>query len=809
MIAHIRKSDWKIQDVQEHLNSVAEIAREHGKKCHFSSCAELSGLLHDMGKNTVAFSNYIERAVKETGEPLEKIDHSTAGAKYLYEMYYIENPKSQDNFMQSLTVELIGMVILSHHSGLQNFVQLDGTQSDFFRRVCNSELPYYKEVRTEFLKISSNKARVDKLFYEAVEEMKAFSMRVAQLFQTYEKGNATPYLYFSLAMKFVFSCLIDADRTDTRRFEENDVSELFTSNEKFFKESYSHLMEQVEKWAQGDNAKKPINQLRADMSEQCDKLAEQPSNIYQLSIPTGGGKTYASLRYGLKHAYLTGKERIIYVVPFTTILEQNADEVRKIIKNEDRVLEHHANVIDDAEQEIDTDYYQNLELKKMQLARDNWDHPIIFTTMVQFLDTFYAKGTRKSRRLHNLTNAVIIFDEVQSVPVKHISLFNTAVNYLHHIGNSSVVLCTATQPSLTKTDYPIMMPTNAEMIQDLSNVVKAFERVNIVNKVEKEGWDAEKISDFTLKELENQQSILLILNTKKAVLNVYQKLKETPNVNVYHLSTSMCPAHRKEILDEVREKLNEKKEKVICISTQLIEAGVDISFQTVIRSLSGIDSIAQAAGRCNRHAEVDKGKVYIIQSKDEVLTKLPELQLGQEVTEEDILSREQFASDLLSPKAIQTYFDYYLSKAKRKIKMSEKNLGVELIELLNLSQKYYDAMPQTLPKNIMRTMYKTIESHFQVIEAPTTAILVPYEEGKELIQRLNEDFDDYDELNFYIKKAQQYSVNVYHHTLRHLADEGLLVSLYNDSIYALRDGAYDSQYGLELEGEGTLQHLSF
>src|SRR5699024_9066703 len=184
---------------------------------------------------------------------------------------------------------------------------------------------------------------------------------------------------------------------------------------------------------------------------------------------------------------------------------------------------------------------------------------------------------------------------------------------------------------------------------------------------------------------------------------------------------------------------------------------------------------------CNRNTEDEKGKVYIIHSQDEVLTKLPELQLGQEVTEYDILSREQFANDLLSPKAIQTYFDYYLSKSKRKIKLSEKNLGVELIELLNLSQKYYDAMPQTLPKNIMRTMYKKIKSHFQVIEAPTTAILVPYEEGKELIQRLNEDFDDYDELNFYIQKAQQYSVNVYHHTLLYLADEGLLVSLYNDS----------------------------
>lgn len=809
MIAHIRKSDWEIQEVQSHLDAVAKIAKEYGRKSNFSAAAELSGLLHDMGKNTKAFANYIESAVKETGEPLEKIDHSTAGAKFLYENYYIEDPKSQEDIIQSLTVELIGMVILSHHSGLQNFVQVDGKQSDFFRRVCNAELPYYDEVRTEFLSIATNQSRVEILFNAAVEEMKTFSTTVAQLFLRYDVGKATPFLYFSLAMKFVFSCLIDADRTDTRRFEEKDSRQLFTSNETFFKESYAHLMEQVEKWAQGEAATKPINQLRAEMSEQCDKLAGKPSSIYQLSIPTGGGKTYASLRYALKHAYLTGKERIIYVVPFTTILEQNADEVRKIIQNEDQVLEHHANVIDDSGQDNDTDYYQNLKQKDMQLARDNWDHPIIFTTMVQFLDTFYAKGTRKSRRLHNLTNAVIIFDEVQSVPVKHISLFNTAVNFLHHIGNSSIILCTATQPSLTKTDYPMMIPNDAEMIQNLPDVVKAFERVTIESKLEKEGWDAEKISEFVLEELENRQSALIILNTKKAVLNVYQQLQERPDLSVYHLSTSMCPAHRKVILDEVREKLGRKQEKVICISTQLIEAGVDISFQTVIRSLAGIDSIAQAAGRCNRHAEMEKGIVYIIHARDEVLTKLPELKLGQEVTEEDILSRKEFANDLLSPSAIQTYFDYYLSKAKRTIKLTDKNLEVELIDLLNLSQKYYHAIPETVSKNIMRTMYKSLESNFQVIEAPTTSVLVPYGEGVELIERLNEDIHDYEELNSYIKKAQQYSVNVYHHTLQHLANEGLLVPLYNESIYALKDGAYDDQYGLELEGDGSLQPLSF
>jgi CRISPR-associated endonuclease/helicase Cas3 len=813
MIAHMRKYDHEIQSVQEHLISVSSLARKYGEKVGFSTMAELAGFLHDMGKNTKAFSTYIESAVKETGEPLERIDHSTAGAKYLYERYYVESPKTQADMMANLVVEMVGMVILSHHSGLQNFIQIDGSQSDFFRRVCRADLPYYEEVCTEFLRIRGNEEKVEELYQDSLKEMHSFSTRLLQLLQKYPNKSkdekTSPFIFNSLAMKYIFSCLIDADRTDSRRFDEGDTSTLHESNQAFFEESYAHVMDQVRKWESDLDASKPINKLRTEMSEQCDKIAELPSSIYQLSIPTGGGKTYASLRYALKHAKLKEKDRIIYVVPFTTILEQNADAVREIINNKNKVLEHHANVIDDVAGEDEPDYYRQETQKKMQLARDNWDHPIVFTTMVQFLDTFYAKGTRKARRLHNLTNAIIIFDEVQSVPIKHIPLFNSAVNFLHHFGGSSIILCTATQPSLTKTSYPLLMSGSKEIVKELPDVVKAFERVSIESKVKNQGWTAEQICDFTMEEMQDKESVLIILNTKKAVLNVYRQLKEIPGYTVYHLSTSMCPQHRKDILEEVREKLKLPNEKVICVSTQLIEAGVDISFECVIRSLAGLDSIAQAAGRCNRHGEHEKGKVYIIRGKDEELSRLPEIELGQKVTEEDVLSRGELAEDLLSPAAIQTYFDFYLKKAEKEIKMTDKNLNVELVELLDRSQKYLAAIPRDCPKTFMSSMYKTLESHFEVIEAPTTALLVAYGEGKELINNLNEDIRDYDKLNDYLKKAQQYSVNVYRHTLQALASEGLIVSLYNDSIYALKDGGYHDEYGLEMKGEGGLSQLLF
>ncbi|HEY2494811.1 MAG TPA: CRISPR-associated helicase Cas3' [Paenibacillus sp.] len=811
MIAHMRKSDYKEQTVQEHLESVSAIAKEFGKKVNVQSMAELAGYLHDMGKNTKAFSTYIENAVKKLGAPSVKIDHSSAGAKYLYEKYYIDSPEKLSESISNIVIEMVGMVILSHHSGLQNFLETDGSQSDFFRRVCREDLPYYEEVCTTFLSVPGNQARVEELYQASLKEMKTFLLQHQQLSKQWQgKSHISRFVYYSILMKYIFSCLIDADRTDSRRFDEDDPSELYPSNQLFFKESYDHLIDQLQEWAAGPDASHPINELRAAMSEQCDLLADEPSSIYQLSIPTGGGKTFASLRYALKHAHLEAKDRIIYVVPYTTILEQNADAVRKIIKNKDMVLEHHANVIDDAESDDEPDFYQQNSQKQMQLARDNWDHPIIFTTMVQFLDTFYGKGTRKARRLHNLTNAIVIFDEVQSVPIKHISLFNSAVNFLHYFGKSSIILCTATQPSLTATAYPLLMNADAEMVKDLPDVVKAFQRVSIKSKVTTQGWNANEISNFALDELEDKQSLLIILNTKKAVLNVYHELKESSGYSVYHLSTSMCPQHRKDILKEVKKKLKPGDEKVICVSTQLIEAGVDISFECVIRSLAGLDSIAQAAGRCNRNGEYAKGTVYIIRAQDEELSRLPEIVLGQRVTEEDVLTRSELAEDLLSPAAIQTYFDFYLTKAAREIRMSDSKLNIPLIELIDHSQKYYEAVPQGSPRTLVRSMYKTLESHFEVIEAPTTGVLVPYnDEGRKLIADLNEEIRDYDQLNLLLKKAQLYSVNVYSHTLRQLDKEKLIYPLRTEGIYALQDSGYHKEFGLSLEGEGEWSQTNF
>lgn len=784
LIAHIRQSDFSKQSVQSHLEEVASLARQYAKPTCLGAHAELAGFLHDMGKFTKQFTIYLKNAVIHQKVENKKIDHSTAGAKYLFDNYYGKDT------IQNYVVETVGMAILSHHSGLQNFIQLDLKPSDYLRRVTNENLPYYEEVVNNFESVNGNIERVKLLINEAKLEFHEFTEKIKPL--------KNPSIYLNLMQKLVFSCLIDADRTNTRHFEENEDAHA-VENQNIFINGYNNLMETVASWQKNMT---PINKLRNDMSETCDHVAEQPPAIYTLTIPTGGGKTYASLRYALKHAQIYNKSRIFYVVPYTTILEQNAQAVRDIIRQPEAVLEHHANIVDDHNLDHEVDYYQTPYHKQLQLGRDNWDYPIIFTTMVQFLDVFFQKGTRKSRRLHNLTNSIIIFDEVQSVPYQHAELFNTAVNFLHTVGNSSILLCTATQPAVDKMNIPIQLNEPPEIIPNLNEVIKSFERVSFYNHVDSEGWDAQKIAQFVEDILKESNSVLIILNTKTAVRKLYQHLVKQKIANVVHLSTSMCPAHRKEKLQKIKEKLG--KVKIICVSTQLIEAGVDISFESVIRSLAGLDSIAQAAGRCNRNRERKRGNVYIIRARDEKLSKLPEIRIGGEVTLNYILTDPRYANDLLGTEAIKTYFMHFLGQAKREILKTPKGLNHELIALLDGT---FATKKQRETQSI--GMFKTIEQHFEAISSPTKAVLVPFGEGKDIIANLNENIQNHSIFNQLMKNAQQYSVNLFNQELEALSAENLIEPLYNNSVLCLKEKAYDKQHGVTLEGDAELENLNF
>lgn len=583
-IAHFREHTKDDQELKVHLLQTAELCGNFGKKLNLYACCYLAGLLHDMGKYSDKFQSYI-RLAKESPDNVVRgsVDHSTAGGRLLYNMlHHVEK-----GMMSVLIAEVIGNVIISHHAYLHDFL--------------NSQLesPYLNRVRYKDVEELRNFNDLDaRFFQEVISEDKFLSFveqAILELEKYIEKGITMKLpMKMMFLSKFLFSVLIDADRIDARSFEVGK-EEIKPEVEKIFENYFNKLMVKIDSF---DNECQ-ISKNRSILSNKCEDFAYRPSGIYTLSIPTGGGKTLASFRYALRHSLEYGKKRIIYIAPYTTILEQNSKVIRDIFQDEPHILEFHSNVSSHVSDDKDA-----LDVEWKEIVSETWDSPIILTTMVQFLNSFYDRKSKSIRRLHRLTNAVIIFDEVQKVPTHCVSLFNEALNFLNVYGNCSLILCTATQPSLNIVKHRLEMDSESEMVEDLSEVFQSFKRVELVYKGKLDGefiqkFDTSKLAEFVKDKMDEFQNILIILNTRTVVKRLYEHLNSMAlSIPIYHLSTTMCAAHRQDVLVKVKEHLK-NEERVICISTQLIEAGVDISFDSVIRSLAGLDSIAQAAGRCN------------------------------------------------------------------------------------------------------------------------------------------------------------------------------------------------------------------
>lgn len=806
-IAHVREKDKQVQPLVEHLRGVQQIAEQFGEKIGLKHVAGLAGLLHDLGKYTDAFQNYIhqaafhpERSEKKRGE----VDHSTAGGRLLFSMLHT----SENTFYEKLLAEIVGNAIISHHSNLQDYLS-PAIESDYLRRVQLKDLPEYEQAIDRFFQDTISEKELTDYITFALEEVKRFT-------------DHSPTQSFFLA-KYIFSCLIDADRTDTRNFEDQirgPISgEKTIQHSQLFEQYNQQLLHHLAALKEKSSANQPIHVLRSYMSEQCESFALKRSGIYTLSIPTGGGKTLASLRYALRHAQVHNKCRIIYVVPYTTIIEQNAQEIRKILKDDEHILEHHSNVIEEEHMikgngdEADDGLITRKQ--KLKLARDNWESPIIFTTLVQFLNVFYAKGNRNTRRLHNLSHSVLIFDEVQKVPTRCVSLFNEALNFLKTDAHCSILLCTATQPTLEQVKHNLLKDRDGEIVPNLSEVSKAFKRVEIVDKTDKPVTN-EELATWMNAEIGAWGSTLVILNTKRAVKNLYTRLKNGP-LPVYHLSTSMCAAHRKVQLQEIRQLLKVKI-PFICVTTQLIEAGVDVSFQCVIRSLAGLDSIAQAAGRCNRHGEDELRNVYVIDHTQENLSNLKEIEVGKWVTR-NVLARfkkkaDKYEGSLLSQKAMREYFLFFYKKMETNLNYYIPEVDREMTKLLMALASENSYVTHFQKKTgvpfplLLNGSYKTAAEYFHVIDQQTTSVIVPYGEGKEIIALLN-GAERVDDVTGILKKAQHYTVNVYQQELDQLKREKAIVEHLDGMIYELKESWYSKEYGIDYGGESSMEFMAF
>lgn len=761
--AHIRESDNKKQTVREHCLEVSALAEEYLKSISLSEIGQLAGLLHDAGKLRKLFDDYINgRNNMRRGS----IDHSYAGAKYLKELAKDKNAEIK------IATEAISHTIVSHH-GINDWLDENGND-EFGRRTSKDD--DYEEISTNISELCS-KEKIYEMHSKSVDEwLKA----VKKLLCKGKKVESA--FYVGMLERLIQSALIDADRTNTADF----MSGRITKPEGDNSELWKHMDRRMdEKLASFSNITDRISIQRKSISDRCAEFASHKVGACRLIVPTGGGKTLSSLRFAIKQCKNFGLQRIFYIAPFMSILEQNSNVITSIT-DEENFLEHHSNIIS----EID----DKNELEQYKQNTERWDKPIIATTMVQFLNTIFSSKTASVRRMHRLCNSVIIIDEVQSVPIKCTDIFNLAVNFLVKQCNSSVVLCSATQPPFDeKIDFPLILDKQKDMVGDCSKDFEIFKRTQIIPQLEKYGYEMEEAADFCFEKFRENGNLLIIVNTKAQAKEMYCKLKERLGKEeiLIHLSTNMCPCHRKECIETLKDSLKQKN-PVICVTTQLIEAGVDISFSCVVRAVAGLDNAAQAAGRCNRNGEYDRiCPVYIINFKSENLRNLDEIKSAQIISRNIIDNTDE---DLLSVEVQKRYFNMLFERYTDELSYNVKDGSTpsSILKLLSTNQDRWMVKEETY--NIISQAFKTAGDLFEVIDSKTKSVIVPYnEQAEEIIAELESDISPH-EASELLRKAQKYTVNIYAGTECILNENGAL------HLNILDKRFYNKEFGVTLEG---------
>ena len=700
-IAHI--DGERIQTIKEHLEGTAKLSGEFAEKFGKQDWGYCCGMLHDIGKYSIDFQKRI------LGENNYRVDHSTAGARVCLEK------GGKYSFLE--------YCIAGHHAGLPNY----GNN--------------YDESTDSTLSGRRLKKLSDYQAYQTEIEVPAINSMPIDL-----KRTVNPDFSLSVFMRMIYSCLVDADFLDTEAFmKEGKQGRNSGENIEIL---FKKLENYISGWLKNQDID-TVNGRRTEILKNCLEMGKTEKGLFRLTVPTGGGKTVASLAFALRHALENKMDRIIYVIPYTSIIEQNAKVFRDIL-GEENVLENHCNV----------DYESSEELLPMQRASENWDKPIVVTTNVQFFESLFANKSSKCRKLHNIANSVIIFDEAQMLPNDYLKPCIAMIEELINNYQVSVVLCTATQPALAsffheRISAKELCPRMEEQFELFKRTV--FENVGVLTE------------NDLIQRLEKEYQALCIVNTKKRAQRIYKQLE---GEGVYHLSTSMYPKHRRRILREIRGRL-QKNKKCILISTSLVEAGVDLDFQSVYRELAGVDSMIQAAGRCNREGlrPEKESKVYIFQfeGKENVLGQRQQIDVAKSVIADN--------RDISDMESITQYFEmlYHIkgdSLDKKKI-------------LDEFQNKRYN--------------FAKVGKEFKLIEQDTKTIFINYEE------EANETLCLLKERGFTrsgMRKASQYCITIYENEFNKLYSIGAIQPISEDieDFYELRDKEkYTEKIGLELE----------
>ncbi|MCW5590285.1 MAG: CRISPR-associated helicase Cas3' [Legionellales bacterium] len=719
-IAHVKQVNnvWVIHSLEEHLESVANIAAHMASEFANQDWAYLAGLWHDLGKYRPCFQQYIKTVSGYDAEAhIEhgkgRVDHSTTGAIYALEK------------MGKQIGRIIAYLIAGHHAGLPDW---SASQSG------NASL----EMRIQ------NKKYLD----EALANNIPSSITEFTMPKTKIKGDANG---LHLWIRLLFSCLVDADFLDTEKF---------MSPEKFKQRSQWHdidtlktLFDHYMKIKIKTATKNHINQIRFSILDSCRQKASSEPGIFTLTVPTGGGKTLASMAFALDHAVKYHKKRIIVAIPYTSIIEQTANQYREIFG--DQIIEHHSNIEPEKEN------------SKSRLATENWDAPIIVTTNVQLFESLFAAKSSRCRKLHNLINSVIIIDEAQLIPPNFLQPILHILKILTEHYGVTLVLSTATQPVFTTRINPFEqiklkgLDNSQEIIPDVNNVYKSLSRVNVTIPCDfhqRKTW-SEIADELTAL----KKSVLAIVNTRKDCRDLFDLM---PN-GTLHLSGRMCGEHRSQVIQQIKNRLA-NNEVIKVISTQLVEAGVDLDFPVVYRALAGLDSIVQAAGRCNREGKFDKGEVIVFMPP-----KQSPRGMLLHAEQSTINVWHNLNGDPLDHHLFINYFNQYFD--------------TETDE-----HKILDTLIKDAQDGIIQ--FRTAAKNFQIIDdTATRQILVPYkEEGKNLIEILEKSGPE----RYLLRKLQRYTVNIYEYEFKQLLSIGAIAEVALGIFSVIVSSAYSEECGL-------------
>lgn len=719
-MAHVRKDAygvWHKHSLEEHLREVShssgEFAQPFGREW-----AALAGLWHDLGKYRETFQRYIKSASGYDAEAhLEgakgRVDHSTAGAIHAIAELGVHG-------------RILGYLIAGHHAGLPDW--------------------YTSETAGESLSMRLQQAYL--LTETLSQPIPPDILRQNKLACAIPGGREG----FALWVRMLFSCLTDADFLDTERFmdehktaERGSLSQLSDLRVLFDR----HMAEKL-----GGAAQTPVNRIRAEVLRQCRATASDDPGLFSLTVPTGGGKTLSSMAFALDHAIKHGKRRVIYVIPYTSIIEQTAKIFRDIFG--DAVVEHHSNLDPDE------------ETVQSRLATENWDAPVIVTTNVQFFESLFAARTSRCRKLHNIVNSVVVLDEAQLLPPEFLQPILNAINLLTKYYGVTFVFSTATQPALNCRSgfgwHFKGLEGVREIMQDRDALYCDLERVTV--RLPADFHQPNTWEDIA-QALQQHESVLCIVNSRADCRELHRLMPK----GTIHLSALMCGAHRSNVIAEIKRKLKDG-EPVRVISTQLVEAGVDIDFPVVYRAMAGLDSIHQAAGRCNREGKFERGKVWVF-----VPPKPAPAGLLLKAEQAAISMLFNYKGDPLARTLLQPYFE----KLYAQTNLDEQRIG----DLLKAGDE-------------LEVQFRSAAAKFNLVdESGYQPIFVPYgEECARLLERLEKDGPK----RWLMRKLQRYSVNLPQYQFKKIREPYDMRQVWT-GIFALSEALYHADLGVALSDE--------